>query len=297
MSNQTDFSHIPVLSKQVIESLNIKTGEIIVDTTVGGGGHLELIAQKVGLRGKAIGFDQDDRAMQLDAAGRVREKYPQVILIKQKFSNIKFELLKLGIEKIDGLLCDLGVSSHHLDNDKRGFSFMHDGPIDMRMDQQQDCTAFDLLRDYTEKDLADIIYKFGEERKSRKIAKIIKHLWPISNSTLALAEIIKKAIGQKKFGINPATKTFQALRIAVNNELGELEALLNSLPNILAQNGRAVFISFHSLEDRMVKLKFKELAVNKAWQILYKKPLIADIEEIKANRRSRSAKLRAIKRL
>lgn len=293
----TQFEHQPVLAKETLSLLNIEPGNVVVDTTSGGGGHLMLMARAALPNGVVVGLDRDPRALMPDAAGHVREHYPEVRLVNARFSELPRVLSKLGISKIDRLLCDLGVSSPQLDTDARGFSFMRDGPLDMRMDASHGLSAYELIESLSEKELADVIFKYGEERFSRRIARVIKEQWPIADSTLALADVIAKAVGRRE-RIHPATRTFQALRIAVNDELGELAALLNCIPNLLSPRGRAAIISFHSLEDRMIKHAFRSAAkLSPSFRVLTKKPIIADEEEVKTNPRSRSAKLRGLERI
>ena len=296
------FQHIPVMPKEVLDNLALFPGAIAVDVTAGGGGHLALMAEQIGATGRVIGLDRDHRAHAQDAAGGIASKYDNVELVRASFSQLQGVLEKAGIAKIDALLCDLGVSSPQLDDSARGFSFMRDGPLDMRMDTEAYPSVYELIRDSKEDDLANIIYQYGEERQSRRIARYIKKSWPLANSTLALAEVVARACGGKRGKIHPATRTFQALRIAVNHELDELTALLKMLPDILAPRGHAVFISFHSLEDRLIKQAFKKGSMPNEnqpalWSRLQKRPLIASDEETKANPRSRSAKLRAIEKL
>lgn len=296
------FEHLPVLPKETIELLDIRPGHVVVDTTSGGGGHLMLMAQAALPNGIVIGLDRDQRALEEDAAGRVKKAFgDSVRLVHARFSELPQVLQSLGIPRVDRLLCDLGVSSEQLDNQSRGFSFLRDGPLDMRMNPLAGLTALELIQTLSEKDLADTIYRLGEERHSRRIAKVLKEHWPLPNSTLAVADLIARSIGRRE-RIHPATRTFQALRIAVNEELLELGSLLNNVPRLLNVGGRAAFISFHSLEDRLVKHAFRKavaLSKNKprAFQILTKKPIIAQDEETRANPRSRSAKLRGIERV
>lgn len=269
-------------------------GKLLVDVTAGKGGHFAGLLEKVGNNGKVIAFDRDLRAHQPDAAFGIMQKYPlNSELHHLSFSNLLHFLQDKNI-KIDGLMCDLGVSSNQLDDPQRGFSFKNDGPIDMRMDQTSGITVYEWLHKNDEKTIADTLFKFGDEKKSRQIASLIKKSWPIKNSTVELANIIAKAVRSKKYNkTHPATRSFQALRIAVNDELQELISLLNSLPAILNKNAVAVFISFHSSEDRIIKRYFKELS-KQGFNVLTKKPLIPSEEEILYNKRSRSAKLRAI---
>jgi 16S rRNA (cytosine1402-N4)-methyltransferase len=272
---------------------------ILVDSTAGGGGHLALLAEHAGPQGHVYAFDRDARAHQEDAALGVAQKYPNTVsLFQQPFSHITQALLTQGISHVDGIICDLGVSSHQLDNASRGFSFQNDGPIDMRMDPQRGLSAYEWLENTREKDIADILFNYGGERKSRAIASYIKKAWPIENSTLALSRLVLSALRQKKWQkIHPATRTFQAIRMAVNEELDELKALLQQGPELLSIGGVIVFLSFHSGEDRLIKHTFKELALSKKFALLTKKPLVAREEELAHNPRARSAKLRALRRI
>ncbi|MDA0713069.1 MAG: 16S rRNA (cytosine(1402)-N(4))-methyltransferase RsmH [bacterium] len=300
-SAKQQFQHISVLPEEAIVNLNLSSGMTVVDVTAGGGGHLRLIAEAVGRKGKVIALDRDLRAHEKDAAGGLLTEFPNISLHHAQFSALQNILQQEGIAQVDGLLCDLGISSPQIDDSSRGFSFMRDGPLDMRMDASNDYTVMDLLKESSEEELANIIYQFGEERMSRRIAHLIKKNWPIPNSTLALAELVAKACGGKRGKTNPATRTFQALRIAVNQELDELHALLNLLPHILAPKARAVFISFHSLEDRQIKICFKKGATKTShapiWRLIHKKPLTPSFNETKTNPRARSAKLRVIEKL
>jgi len=272
---------------------------VLVDATAGGGGHLGMLAKHVGNLGHVYAFDRDARAHQEDAALGVAKQFPKTIsLFQRPFSEITRTLKEQNISHVDGIICDLGVSSHQLDEPSRGFSFQNDGPIDMRMDAERGLSAYEWLENTREKDIADALFYFGGERKSRAIASYIKKSWPIENSTLALAKLILSALRQKKWQkIHPATRTFQAIRMAVNQEVDELKALLEQGPELLAVGGVIVFLSFHSGEDRLIKHSFKELASQKKFAILTKKPLTASEEEIARNPRSRSAKLRALKRI
>lgn len=295
------FAHISVMPQEVMTYLDLQPGQTVVDVTAGKGGHLALIAQAVGYSGLAVGLDRDERALMPDAAGAVASEFSQVKLVHASYSELKIVLAQLGIEKIDGLLCDLGVSSHQLDTAERGFSFNREGLLDMRMDQSRGITAYQLLGQLDEKSLANLIFEYGDERFSRRIAKVIKEAWPLENSTLALAKLIERAV-RRSGKIHSATRTFQALRIAVNRELLELDTLLALLPEIMAPQGKAVFISFHSTEDRKIKLAFKEMAmkIDKKevnWRIITKKPAVPSREEVISNRRARSAKVRCIQKL
>ena len=280
---EVTFSHIPVLSQEVITGLNIQPGGNYLDLTVGGGGHSRLIletAEDV----KVTCVDQDEDALKA-AKENLSEFGDRVKFIHSNFANYQF------IENsFDGILADLGVSSYHLDNPERGFSFRNTANLDMRMNQQQSLTAGDIINEWEEKELADIFFKYGEERLSRRIARRIIEKRPF-NTTTELANAIAYSVPPKyRHGrIHPATRVFQALRIAVNDELKVLETLIEKAPNALIPGGRIAIISFHSLEDRPVKHGLRNSPL---LRILTKKPIIATEEEIKQNPRSRSAKLR-----
>jgi len=280
---EVTFSHIPVLSQEVITGLNIQPGGNYLDLTVGGGGHSRLIletAEDV----KVTCVDQDEDALKA-AKENLAEFGDRVKFIHSNFANYQF------IENsYDGILADLGVSSYHLDNPERGFSFRNTANLDMRMNQQQSLTAGDIINEWDEKELADIFFKYGEERLSRRIARRIVEKRPFDTTT-ELANAIAYSVPPKyRHGrIHPATRVFQALRIAVNDELKALETLIEKAPNALIPGGRIAIISFHSLEDRPVKHGLRNSPL---LRILTKKPIIATEEEIKQNPRSRSAKLR-----
>ena len=280
---EVTFSHIPVLSQEVITGLNIQHGGNYLDLTVGGGGHSRLIletAEDV----KVTCVDQDEDALKA-AKENLSEFGDRVKFIHSNFANYQF------IENsFDGILADLGVSSYHLDHPERGFSFRHTANLDMRMNQQQSLTAGDIINEWDEKELADIFFKYGEERLSRRIARRIIEKRPF-NTTTELANAIAYSVPPKyRHGrIHPATRVFQALRIAVNDELKVLETLIEKAPNALIPGGRIAIISFHSLEDRPVKHGLRN---SDSLRVLTKKPIIATEEEIKQNPRSRSAKLR-----
>jgi 16S rRNA (cytosine1402-N4)-methyltransferase len=277
------FSHIPVLSQEVITGLNIQHGGNYLDLTVGGGGHSRLIletAEDV----KVTCVDQDEDALKA-AKENLSEFGDRVKFIHSNFANYQF------LESTyDGILADLGVSSYHLDHPERGFSFRNTANLDMRMNQQQSLTAGDIINEWDEKELADIFFKYGEERLSRRIARRIVEKRPFDTTT-ELANAIAYSVPPKyRHGrIHPATRVFQALRIAVNDELKVLETLIEKAPNALIPGGRIAIISFHSLEDRPVKHGLRN---SDSLRVLTKKPIIATEEEIKQNPRSRSAKLR-----
>lgn len=295
--------HISVLADEVLELLAVKAGDVVVDATAGAGGHFGRFAKAVGPTGRVIGLDRDPRAFEDGAAGGIAARFrPQATLHRATFSSVRDVLTQLGVSHVDGLLCDLGVSSMQLDESHRGFSFRNDGPLDMRMDPESGLTAWELLAESDEREIADILYQFGEEHRSRRVARAIKKAWPLPDSTLALADVIARALGGVRGRIHPATKSFQALRIAVNGELQELDALLDVLPDILRPGGRAAIISFHSLEDRRVKHRFRAAASAQdgraaVYRLCTKRPVIPSDTEQKENPRSRSAKLRVVERL
>jgi len=297
-------SHIPVLSKEVIEILNPKPKEFIIDGTIGNGGHSVEILKKIGPKGKLLGVDWDKGAIERLNRDLKLQIYPNaanVILVNDNYANLPEILKEKKLEKADGLLLDLGFSSDQLETSGRGFSFLKDEPLDMRYCTSQiitDINAATILNSYSEKQLAKNFFQYGEERFSKRIAKKIieeRKKEPLK-TTFDLVKIIKKAVPKnyEKGRIHPATRIFQALRIYVNNELGNLSKILSKLEDILKPKGRAVIISYHSLEDRIVKQQFKLLEKEGKAKILTKKPIRASEEEIRQNPRSRSAKLRAI---
>jgi 16S rRNA (cytosine1402-N4)-methyltransferase len=288
--------HVPVLLEEVLEYLNVRPGGVIVDATLGLAGHSSAIAKRLGGKGKLIGFDRDPEAMadakvRLDEVkAELGEEMPEVVYVAKAFSEAASEI-EPG--SLDGLLADFGVSSLQLDEAHRGFSFRTDGPLDMRMDTRSGETAEQVVNQEDENELADLIYEFGEERRSRRIARAIVRARPIS-TTAELAQVISAAAPSMKGDkIHPATRTFQALRIRVNNELGEIQSLLKSAGSLLKPGGRLVLISFHSLEDRLVKDAFREAGRTKEFEVLTKKPIVAEEQEQMRNPRSRSAKMRA----
>jgi len=288
--------HVPVLLEEVIEYLNVRPGGVIADATLGLAGHSSEIARRLGPKGRLIAFDRDPEAMELAKAqleelrAELGSEMPEVRLIPKAFSEAANEIEPASL---DGLLADIGVSSLQLDEAHRGFSFRSDGPLDMRMDTRSGETAEQVVNQEDENELADLIYEFGEERRSRRIARAIVRARPIT-TTAELARVVSAAAPSMKGDkIHPATRTFQALRIRVNDELGEIRTLLESAPSLLKPGGRLVVISFHSLEDRIVKDALREAGRNKVFEVLTKKPVIAGEEEERRNPRSRSAKLRA----
>lgn len=304
-----EFKHISVLLSECIENLNINENGIYVDCTLGGAGHSSEIVKKLSEKGRLIGIDQDADAL---AAAKIRLKeYSNVTYVHDNFYNIDSILKSLNIEKADGILMDLGVSSYQLDEASRGFSYMHDAPLDMRMNRDISISAYQVVNEYSEDKLYSVIRDYGEEKFAKKIAALIVKNREIKNinTTLELVEIIKAAIPAKfrREGPHPAKRTFQAIRIEVNKELEILEkAILDSVEN-LNVGGRIAIITFHSLEDRIVKTTFKKLqnpcecpkelpvcvcGKKPVLKIITRKPIEADEHELEINPRSRSAKLR-----
>lgn len=309
------FSHLSVLPQEVIAFLQPRPGGLYVDGTLGGGGHTELILEQSAPTGRVIGFDRDPAA--LAAAGARLQRFgDRLQLIHDNFAGLRQQLTAHGIIGIDGILLDLGVSSHQLDTPERGFSFQVDAPLDMRMNPTEGIAAVDLVNDADEAELTEIIYRFGEERWAKRIAKFIIAARAEQQiaTTGQLAAIICGAIPRKaqEERIHPATRTFQALRIAVNQELASLEEALAAIVDLLNPGGRAVVISFHSLEDRIVKESFRSYTgrctcprdfpqcvcgAQARLKVLTSKPVMATAAEIATNPRARSAKLRAAERL
>lgn len=304
--------HIPVMLEECLEALAIDPGGIYVDGTLGNGGHAGAMLERLGDGGMLIGFDRD-----VDAIGRVSEKLKsgngrRVELVHDNYANMADQLDRLGVEKVDGLLLDLGVSSFQLDLAERGFSFQHDGPIDMRMDQTQGQSAAELVNTASEQELADIIFRYGEERASRRIARAIVEARAKMEieTTAQLAGIVERAKGGRKGKkTHPATQTFQALRMAVNDELAGIEQVLESMVGRVKPGGRIAILTFHSLEDRLVKKFFnrhvpreeslQQGGVRRIYEEppvkwIWKRPLTATKQEQTMNPRSRSAKLRAV---
>lgn len=297
--------HYSVLLNESILGLNIKEDGIYVDATLGLGGHSKEILKRIP-KGHLYAFDEDINA--LNYADNILKKVASnFTLIKSNFVFLKEELAKRNINKIDGILFDLGVSSPQIDNPKRGFSFMNDALLDMRMDESQDLTAYNVVNEYNYNELVDIFFKYGEERLSKVIAKKIVETRPIK-TTLELVNTIKLAVGNKYFNLNhPERKIFQAIRIEVNKELTVLEKVLPDAIDLLKPNGRIVVITFHSLEDRIVKNKFKKYSsvdelvkglpeipekYKPVLKLINKKPILPSSIELEQNSRSKSAKLR-----
>lgn len=312
---QENYGHYSVLLAETVDSLNIKPGGVYVDCTLGGAGHSARILEKMGGDGKLVGIDRDEYAIQ-KASQRLEKYKDNILLIKGNFCDAPKLLSENGIHKIDGVVADLGVSSFQLDNADRGFSYMHDAPLDMRMSRQDKLSAYDVVNGYEEKELSRIINLFGEERFASKIAYNIcrtREKQPIK-TTAELAEVVKNSIPAKNRadGPHPAKRTFQAIRIEVNGELDVIDKMILGLFPMLESGGRMAVITFHSLEDRIVKHTFAELAkgcecppdfpvcvCGKKPQgvVVTKKPILPSEQELEENPRSRSAKLRVCEKI
>jgi len=296
------FGHTPVLPQEVCDLLAVQPGETVVDATVGLAGHARLFVEGVGSEGRLIGLDVDVDNLAA-AKEKLKEAACRVHLVDANFSKIREALHTLGVDKVDVLFADLGVSSTQLDDPARGFSFRHDGPLDMRMDPDLKVTAADLVNRLKERELADVLYHNAQETRSRKIAKWICNVRREGRITTTgrLAEVVAAAQGinpeSRREKIHPATRTFMALRMAVNEEIPSLEALLDAAPDLLNPGGRIGVIAFHSVEDKPVKLDFRKRKTEKVYEIITKKPVIAGEAERKSNPRSRSAKFRVARRL
>lgn len=304
--------HIPVLVREVLATLNPQPGQWFIDGTVGAGGHARAILEATAPDGRLLGLDADPDA--LEVARRNLEAYgDRVCLVHANFVDLAKEAHRHGFSQVHGVLLDLGVSSLQLELPERGFSFQVEGPLDMRYDPRLTVTAYTLLHELSEEELAELLYRFGEERRSRVIARAIKQAWPITTTT-QLAEVVTRAVGGRRGArLHPATRTFQALRIAVNHELDALVRALPAAVDLLAPGGRLAVISFHSLEDRIVKRFFAQEAKDcicssipypahctcghrATLRLVTPKPITASSEEVKMNPRARSAKLRVAER-
>lgn len=309
-----EFKHVSVLLNECLEGLKIKEDGIYVDCTLGGAGHSSEIVKRLSSKGRLIGIDQDKDA--LKAAGERLKDYNNVTLVHNNFYNIDEILHELDIPKVDGILMDLGVSSYQLDNAERGFSYMNDAPLDMRMNRDNDFSAYEVVNEYSEKELFRIIKDYGEEKFAKRVASFIVNARAEKNieTTLELVEVIKNAIPAKarREGPHPAKRTFQAIRIEVNSELRILNKAIEDGINRLNEGGRMAIITFHSLEDRIVKHKFKELedpctcppqfpictcGKLPIVKVISRKPIDPSEEELEFNPRSRSAKLRVAEKL
>lgn len=293
-------AHISVLMDKVLEGLDIQTSDVVVDGTINGGGHSLEIVKQLSESGVLVGIDLDKSALKVSEK-KLCDAKPQVNLVHNNFRNIDQIVDELHLNSVDKILLDLGWSSNQFENPERGFSFMTDGPLLMTLSGDSEdvsFTAYDIVNEWSEESLMDILESYGEEQYAWHIVQAIlkyRDIKPI-RSTLRLAEIISDAVPAKyrKGKIHPATKTFQALRIAVNDEMGALKDVLEKGFNLLSKNGRMVIISFHSVEDRIVKRFFKEKKKEGCASLLTKKPQVASKEELSENRRSRSAKLRIL---
>lgn len=309
-----EFNHVSVLLNETIEGLNIKPDGIYADGTLGGAGHSFQIASKLNGLGRLIGFDQDEDA--ITASTERLKEFKNVTIVRSNYRNMKEELNNRGIEKVDGILLDLGVSSYQLDTVSRGFSYKEEAPLDMRMDNRNEVTARDIVNNYSQGDLFRIIRDYGEDKFAANIAKHIvmnREAKPIETTT-ELAEIVKAAIPMKfrKQGGHPAKQTFQAIRIELNSELSVLKESLMDMIDLLNPNGRICIITFHSLEDRIVKNIFKEAedpctcpknfptcvcGKKSKGKVITRKPILPSEEELKLNLRSKSAKLRIFEKI
>lgn len=309
-----EFNHVSVLLNETIEGLNIKPDGIYADGTLGGAGHSYQIESKLNSLGRLIGFDQDEDAIKASTE-RLKE-FKNVTIVRSNYRNMKEELNNRGIEKVDGILLDLGVSSYQLDTVSRGFSYKEEAPLDMRMDNRNEVTARDIVNNYSQGDLFRIIRDYGEDKFAANIAKHIvmnREIKPIETTT-ELAEIVKAAIPMKfrKQGGHPAKQTFQAIRIELNSELSVLKESLMDMIDLLNPNGRICIITFHSLEDRIVKNIFKEAedpctcpknfptcvcGKKSKGKVITRKPILPSEEELKLNSRSKSAKLRIFEKI
>lgn len=309
-----EFKHKSVLLDETIESLNIKPNGIYVDGTLGGGGHSYEIAKRLTDGGRLIGIDQDEDAIRA-AKERLSEFADRVTIARDNYCNMPKVLDELGISKVDGILLDIGVSSYQLDEAERGFTYKQDAPLDMRMDQRQEMTAKDIVNGYSEEDLYRIIRDYGEDKFAKNIAKHIvqaRQIKPVE-TTFELDEIIKAAIPMKfrATGGHPAKKTFQAIRIELNRELEVLDESIDAMTDQLNDNGRLCIITFHSLEDRIVKTRFRKnenpctcppdfpvcvCGKKPKGKVITRKPIVPDEEELEENKRAKSSKLRVFER-
>lgn len=309
-----DFKHVSVLLDETIDGLNINPDGIYVDGTLGGGGHSYQICKRLSDKGRLIGIDQDGEALEA-ARERLKEFEDKITLVRSNYCEIETILKDLEVTKVDGIVLDLGVSSYQLDNLERGFSYKSDAPLDMRMDQRQGKTAAEVVNNYSENDLYRIIRDYGEDKFAKNIAKHIVMARKESEiqTTSQLSEIIKRAIPMKvqAKGGHPAKKTFQAIRIEVNRELGVLKDSLDAMIECLNPGGRICIITFHSLEDRIVKTKFREnenpctcppnfpvcvCGKESKGKVITRKPIIPTEQEMTENKRSKSSKLRIFER-
>lgn len=310
-----EFNHKSVLLDETVDSLNVKSGGIYVDGTLGGGGHSYQILKRMNGKGRLIGIDQDEDAV-CAATERLREYGDMVTIVRDNYCNIKNVLDNLGITGVDGIVLDLGVSSYQLDTSERGFSYMEDGPLDMRMDNRKNITAEDIVNEYSEMELFHIIRDYGEDKFAKNIAKhiVMERQKERITTTGQLADIVKAAIPMKvraAKGGHPAKKTFQAIRIELNRELDVLKQSIDTMIDLLNDDGRLCIITFHSLEDRIVKNSFRKnenpctcppdfpvcvCGKKSKGKIITRKPVVPSAEELEVNRRAKSSKLRVFER-
>lgn len=310
-----DFAHVPVMLGECLDGLKIKADGVYVDGTVGGGGHSSEIVKRLSDKGRLICFDKDEDALKASGA-RLADFKDRVTFVHDDYKNMPERLNDMGVGKVDGILLDLGVSSYQLDNAERGFSYMKDAPLDMRMDRSQRVSAYEVVNTYGEDEIAKILFDYGEEKLARAIARKIvnrRSEKPIE-TTLELAKIVEDTYPAKtrwKYG-HPAKRTFQAIRIEVNDELSSLGEAITAMARRLEKGGRMAVITFHSLEDRIVKTAFKELSLActcppdfpvcvcgkvQEVELVNKKPIVASEKELDENLRSQSAKLRIVEKL
>ncbi len=295
--NGSIVEHIPVLTEPLLEQIKLPQDGVMVDATIGHGGHSYLFGKQLGPAGTIVGFDVDENSLE-KARETLKTLSCNVILLRSNFAHVEHQLKERGIKKVNFILADLGICSAQLADPDLGLSFQTNMPLDMRIDKRIKTTAADIVNRADERTLADLIFKFGQDRASRRIARFIvqqRKTQPIE-TTGRLAEIVARALKRpgkrQKPRIHPATRTFQALRIAVNNELESVEKLLGAASSLLKTGGYVAIISFHSLEDRLVKLDFRQKKQDCVYRVLTKKPIVPTPNEIERNRRARSAKLR-----
>jgi 16S rRNA (cytosine1402-N4)-methyltransferase len=291
----SEFVHATVLLRETVDGVAPRAGGVYVDATLGGAGHAEAVLEASAPDGRLFGIDRDPSALAA-ARDRLARFGDRAVMLHGTFAGVRELLAEHGVARVDGLIADLGVSSPQLDQDERGFSFARPGPLDMRMDPSSDVPLSELLHQLDTDELADAIYHYGDERRSRAIARSIKAALELGElvTTEDLRRVIIRVTGPRRTGVDPATRTFQALRIAVNREIEQLETLLTEVPELLADGGRAAIISFHSGEDRLVKQAFRD---DPRLRPLTKKPIVAGEVEQAENARARSAKLRVAERV
>lgn len=291
--------HHPVLIEEAIFYLNCEPGKVYVDGTIGGGGHASAILERTAPNGFLLGIDWDMEAIK-QSERKLRSYQGRYRLLHENFAHLTHVLEASPWKKVDGILLDLGVSFHHLNEPQRGFSFLKEGPLDMRMNRESRLTAAEIVNRFLQRELIEIIHKYGEERWATRIVKhIVKERKKrFIETTLQLSKIVAEAIPKRYWPrrIHPATRTFQALRIAVNREIENLESFLKHAIDLLKPKGRLVIISFHSLEDRLVKRYFRNWAKERLIKLLTKRPIVPTVQEIKKNPHARSAKLRAVEK-